>query len=58
MEDDGHEARAEARKMSAVESGAEDSVVESSTVDKAMTGERASSFFFNGEAVWTNGHPD
>jgi hypothetical protein len=26
-------------------SGVEDSVVESSTVDKAMTGERASNFF-------------
>jgi hypothetical protein len=36
MEDDGHEARAEVRKTSAVESDA---------MDKAVTGEQASNFF-------------
>jgi hypothetical protein len=55
MEDDGHKVWAEARKTSTVELGTEDERgVESGSVGKAATGERASNFF-NGEAAQADG---
>jgi hypothetical protein len=58
MEDDGHKVCAEARKTSTVELGTEDECdMESGSVGKAATGERASNVF-NGEAAQADGCPD